>query len=756
MRSKIKHFSRFFKNPAYVLVLLVSLAVVGAASAVAIRAFADGAPAGYELYHADHIYYLDGQATKAKIMSGDVTIGNLHLTSEYVPGSAITADKLQDSNGTKLSEMDGFKDHTEELTYRIQIDDYDPLDCNVYFSCTVNGTPYTTGSYFSYDSQYDDINSNIDLNDAIYYLGEASDWNLTNSDFEAALPISGQFWSSNYGSDYSGSEKYSVGSGITYYRLFTSLIPDQLSIAASYPTESQYGSDISLTYNSEGNFSYTTSSVDLPFPEDDDATSSYQIVFYNGDTKVKSADLPQKIIMEADNSTTQILSVKGGKACLYGLDGSYYKYNPTTSVYGYLPMSVKMVYDYSNYPEKGSAATPDWGYTDGGHLLESVNRKFDIYQLSYYDPPVTSESFTLADSGSSPTFTPPRTEDKTCPTSYWVLKNHLDYNYSPGNNISVSQAQSAGVLTEPAFNADTGYYECEFPVEPLFEECFFRLNYHENYWYNYAGVKEGLSDNDKYELYRYQYMNGNTPNPDPPIPTITVKSPGEVNSSITYNHEYETFQYWTENADGTGTQRNANTTWQPTAIRDIDLYAQWEPKVYHITYDFQSPTGSDDNVTVKGNWWYSGSYHNQQEFTGFQKELRLSVDKAQTEPSDIYNRDFLSYAVNTQQIGETYYSNIKLACSDGSTFKYWSLSPRGSQVYSVSENNFTLGADGEYYVTVYAVWDGVTISYDRNGKWPVSNMPENEIIPLTKLEGDGYTLSTQVPTAPNCVFNLNP
>ncbi len=749
MRSKIKHFSRLFKNPAYVLVLLVSLAVVGAASAVAIRAFADGAPAGYELYHADHIYYLDGQATKAKIMSGDVTIGNLHLTSDYVPGSPITADKLADSNGTKLSEMDGFKDHTDELTYRIQIDDYDSLDCNVYFSCTVNGTTYTTvyPCYF-YRYSYDDINSTIDLNDAISELRSASDLELEETVIEEALHDNGQFWSSNY----TGSEKYSVGSGITYYRLFTSVIPAQLSIAASYPTESQYGSDISLTYNSEGNFSYTTSSVDLPFPEDDDATSSYQIVFYNGDTKVKSADLPQKIIMEADNSTTQILSVYGSDTCLYGLDGSYNKYNSTTGVYGYLPMSVKMVYDYSNYPEKGSAATSDWGYTDVGNLLGSVNRISDIYQLSYSDPPVTSESFTLADSGSSPTFTPPHTENKTCPTSYWVLKNHLDYNYSPGNHISVSQAQSAGVLTEPAFNAATGYYECEFPVEPLFEECFFRLDYHENYWYNYAGVKEGLSDNDKYELYRYQYMNGNTPIPEPPIPTITVKSPGEVNSNITYNHKYETFQYWTENADGTGTQRNANTTWQPTAIRDIDLYAQWEPKVYHITYDFQSPTGSVDNVTVKGNWGYSGSYHNQQEFTGFQKELRLSVDKAQTEPSDIYNRDFLSYAVNTQQIGETYYSNIKLACSDGSTFKYWSLSPRGSQVYSVSENNFTQSADGEYYVTVYAVWDGVTIQYNNNGKWYASNMPDSTIIPVSELDGDGYTLSTQIPTATNCVF----
>ena len=766
MQSKLKHFSRFFKNPAYVLVLLVSLAVVGTASAVAIKAFADGAPAGYELYYADHIYYLDGQAAKAKLVCNAVTKGDLRLTSDYVPGSPITADKLEDSNGTKLSTMDGFKDHLDELTYNVQ-NSY--IDRYVYFSCTVGDTTYTTSDYdfdCNYESEYYNIDDTAiwfsDVVSNLYnnqYGGSELDWN----DFSDALIANGKFWNANLGRDYSGSEKYSVGSDddFTYLRVFSSIMRDSLYFTASYNSETQYGGEITLYYNSVNNFSYTKDKVYLPIPQNN-SIASYDIVFYDSsDIEVNRATLPRDILLDVENDGTHILSIRYSSACLYQLNNEY-SISGSSGHTAYLPMSVKMVYDYSNYPEKSSTATPNWGYTDVGSLLGSDNQISDVYTLSY-GLPFVYESFTLAGTTQSPTFTPPNTEDKTCPTSYWVLKNHLDYNYSPGDDVQVYYAEEAGVLTTPAFDPDTGYYTCEFPVEPLFEDCYFTLTYHENYQYNWQGEKVAADgDNDGMEIYRYQYMDGNIPIVNPAMPVITVKSPESIlnkwgSPGMANDHRHETFQYWTrENTmaiadfDGyAGDKYHANDTWTQETVKNINLYAQWDPKTYHITYHFQSPTGNDDDVTVKGNW-YDGSSHNKEAFDGFEKELQLSVDKSKTSPAGAYTHSIIGYSVNEQYIEGRYYYNIKLECP-GSNFKYWSLSPSGSQAYNIYDENYTLHADGEYYADVYAVWDGLTIQYNANGK-SASNMPENEIIPLTKLDGDGYTLSTQVPTATNCVF----
>ena len=457
--------------------------------------------------------------------------------------------------------------------------------------------------------------------------------------------------------------------------------------------------------------------------------------------------------------------------------------NSTASTRLKQPVAVIAKYDYSRYksPDGNNIKDPE-GF-DG---TEAAVYRSDMYNL--FDQESVYGEFTLPDNDKSPKFMPQGT-DVWCATEFWRNKGNASSRYEKDGYVQLGELSGTNGLygddlkARFTFNNDTGYWEKVVLIEPIFERCYLNLTYHDSYWDEYHDYNDETGEDipgysDYYlscEVYPYIYKDddGNLL-AEPLAPSAKIKTPKNLTwkysdgysadyNSLMYNHKGEKFKSWNYQPDYNGDALDAGIALE--LHTNMDVYAQWDVIIYHIIYEYNSPTGDDNDIVIKGDYYNDeGSYVSGQPIPEtIPKTITFSKDTNRDNPSDldIFNNIGYDGSYYVSEYANKYY-DIKLGLSDtavvpdGTEFQYWSLTNNSDgtndSCYSLHLGDFKEGADGEYYVTIYAIWSQPTyrlVYYEnkQDAADTVSNMPEPREVDITYTElKNGYTLSDAKPT----------
>lgn len=805
MSSKTK---RFFSNPLYLLVAVVSVAMLAVGSVLAFNALAaNGVNQYYYVFNMSHIYY--NGATED--VCARVYYQDIRSTAEKWKVTRV--DKLSSTNSTPYFTTDGsdtFSPNStthSELTITADVPDENSPGWNktvwIYKRWRSSGLYYcqclgstTVGNLIASGN----LSSSLYAGSSYTNYPNASSMDGTVTDTTYADDDCGKFVNPTY---------------ITYYYAISDTKPYTFTgtggTSTSIPSgvyNASFLKNVELFYAANPDIEYTAEykeRIDVQYRDYLLKKSTISDFAFASDVKIP---IPKDEFLSIVNARIDILSgdkqtvLYSANIYTYNLDSRYdyitylncggndsieleqWLYNKQTGSAGSsninVPVSLTVKYDYSHYKSADGSNIQDPG--DLEEKSEFYKTDLDtVWQSGIFD----YQSFTFADSDNSPLFHPQDSEsDVWCETEFWRSKDNPASRYEKGSETQIdSLARTSGMIGDALkaqfkFNNSTGYWERKVLIEPIFKNCYLKLQYHDS-WYNEYRYDENWNLSPGYEdyyqcteVYPYVYKDDsggllNTPAP----PSVKVKSTSNVNWQDCYdyydfmsNHPGEKFVHWSTEVDNKGTLYQVDNTFEMSS--DTDLYAQWNNIVYHIVYDYHSPTGSDDDIIVNGN-----GYNGITDITTiWPKEIIFSKDTSKNDPDhlNIFDNNGFSYGYgyydpsSYQDASYNYYSGIYLELSDtatvpdGTSFQYWSLtnySDRENEyVYTINQADFKEADNGEYYVTVHAIWSQpkYKLVYNENKKDAsdtVSNMPDPAEATVTYAElQNGYALSSTIPT----------
>jgi len=227
-----------------------------------------------------------------------------------------------------------------------------------------------------------------------------------------------------------------------------------------------------------------------------------------------------------------------------------------------------------------------------------------------------------------------------------------------------------------------------------------------------------------------------------------------------------TFGGWNTNANGTGTNYSANTSYTPTS--NIRLYAKWNGNTYTITFNANEGTGITASVTATygspmpvittyptkaglyfagyfdaatgGNKYYTSNLASARNWDKTMDATLYAQWSASLEVTIIFHSNDGTDQTRTQNVQE--YASTTLRSNDftraGYNFAGWATTASGPIVYA-NGANYTVSATD---VPLYAVWTlnperSITFhSNDENNQTKTQNVPENT---QTTLDANMFT-----------------
>ncbi|MDD6396637.1 MAG: InlB B-repeat-containing protein [Firmicutes bacterium] len=822
MLSKAK---KFFSNPIYLLASVASVAILTVGAVLAFNALAandDGtldSGHNYKPYNIDYFYfYLYGEDANVYAQTyyqeiEDVqeqwTVDNWSAGSSgpYVYFKKVDASEDDpsfssgDVDGSNLTVTATAPDssapgwNTKVWVYKRKYQSTYPRG---YQYCCVGNT--TVGALLAGKS-------------GSLTVVDGYDYTKSNVDF-ASLPLDTTAADSAYVSDFSTSSEYYYAIGDTKPHTYTG----QTGYSGTL-TSAGYLSDMELFCAADSGIVYQ---ADYQITKDV-AWNKYPLQKSPAGDFVFATDVavPMCTNDSAPVDRLRIDIVDASGTCLHGIDYiSIGELDDSRESYAYLdvygncnivseewpqyagstdfnvPIGIIVKYDYSRYTNSNGSNIQDPGNLDG---TDAYVYRTDLSSASGQGGDL-SGSWNMPDDSNSPSFKPEGT-DSWRATEFWRMKDNFSLKYAKGESVYLNDVMKAYGLKGDegkvlyTFNNETGYWEKEILVEPLFEGGYVSLTYHDSYWneekdWDDVNNQHIPGYSDRYvstELYAYEYKdkNGNLL-ADPVVPTAALKAPESLSwkdsygysvdiSDFTSYHSGEKFKAWNGQENGLGTAYAKGDT--VTLNSDVDVYTQWDVITYHIVYDYHSPTGDDDDIVLKGGYYDDDwNYIGDQTITeSIPKEITFSKDTSKDDPSGLNIFDSMgSYTINAydgKNVGLAHdYRNIKLGFTEaaaasvpsGLNFQYWSLTNNSDEEnYErdyVEFSDFTENTDdesrviGDYYVTVHAIWSQptYTLVYNENKKDSldeVTGMPDPRRVTVKYSElSNGYGLSDAKPT----------
>ncbi len=535
-----------------------------------------------------------------------------------------------------------------------------------------------------------------------------------------------------------------------------------------------YGDKITLKKSTTDDFAFAQN-VQMPIcTQQNSYVLGARAVVYDMDgNELHTVKLSTSLAIDDSIDTYAFFNLYGSN---YISQGNWlYQYVTSTSgTYAVnMPISVTIKYDYSRYKSADGSNINDPGALEGQELLVY---KSGLDDVTYQDEYLNGATFDLADDPNAPQFKPQGVE-QWCDTEFWREKDNVSSRLSKGT-VNASSIAFPGVYGDAlkelfTFNNETGFWERTVLIEPIFEDCYLNLTYHDSYWSETLWDEETGEEYSGYwdyfsatEVYVYVYKDSSNNLLDSPVaPSVKIKDPKYVRWGVNYeenfiyNHLGETFVDWNTEPNNTATSYDIGDTL--TMNDHVDVYAQWNANIYHLKYEFHSPTGSYDDISFEG-----------KENFPTNREVILSKDTTKENPPGgniFHNRlswynasyNLYEYCYFDEDGWRTASSSLYLELKDGATvpsgtaFQYWSLTNNDGENEPCSDiyiSDFEEGDDGEYYITVHAIWTqpSYTLIYEENKQAAsdtVSGMPDptSETIKYADLQS-GYALSTAKPT----------
>lgn len=804
MSRKIK---RFLRNPLYLLATVVSVAVLAVGSVIAFNALAanGGLNDNYNIFNLSYLYY--GGATEdvyarvyyqdtqsvseawkvASISKTSATSSTTYFStdgstsfvpsSSAYPGLSITANAPGSSSPGWNKTVWIYKKWRKRPYYYCQClgsttvgnliasgnfssSLYSGSKCTIYSNASTLGDLVTDTTDADPDADTDIYSGQTDVG-YFYTISEDKPYYFTGTHYATTA--------SNYPSGL-----YDASSCLTNIELFYAADPN-------FEYTAQYNKDVYVQYreymlkkSTVADFAFA-SNVRIPVPKNT-STSNPKIEIWSHDKQTLLYTSTRDFysgVSEKYNYLEYLNSDGNGKDSFVLEEWRYnYQAHEIGSSSVSLPVSITVKYDYSRYKSSDGSNIKDPGDLDGTSTTyqSALSDAASGLALSYLG------SFTFADDAASPLFHPQDSDSSVwCETEFWRNKDGVTTRFEKGNAVQIASLfgdkRGDAMKADFTFNNSTGYWECEVLIEPIFENCYLTLQYYDGVYESGRYLQYDVSD---MEIYPYVYKDDSGGLLSTPAqPSVKLKSTSNISwiyASDDYdgkflpNHIGEKLFGWNTQGDNRGTSYDVNDTL--TMEGNTNLYAQWDAIVYHIIYDYNSPTGRDDDITVLS--------YGVDITESFPQKITFSKDESEDDPSDL--GIWSSWIVPSSFYPVTYYSyyssisldlNSTEKIPEGANvyFQYWSLTnyPDINSNVNVEDlyfqdprhpalDDFTEADDGDYYLTVYAIWNQPTykLVYNENKQSDadtVSNMPDPSEITLTLAElQKGYQLSSTTPT----------
>lgn len=264
---------------------------------------------------------------------------------------------------------------------------------------------------------------------------------------------------------------------------------------------------------------------------------------------------------------------------------------------------------------------------------------------------------------------------------YWTDAANTTTKYHPGDQIRMT----ANVTLTPKFSEET-------PGQT------YSVTYHSNFGTGQEYTPtESIKNNDLFTIKAYK---------DTKLP----------------NREDYEFKEWNTKSDGTGKTFEAGSSARMNGANDNDLYAQWQPCTYTLTYDANGGYfGSVENTTTteemipagKHDLLYTSAYTPNHEktsegkdviFLGWSEEKENVLTKA-----DVNNANAIASSIITE---------VNIPAVD-TVYAVWGLDEDGSHIPDVFE---------------------ATVTYEiKNGTWADGKDTKTEVIQVKELKGGVWT-----------------
>ena len=269
------------------------------------------------------------------------------------------------------------------------------------------------------------------------------------------------------------------------------------------------------------------------------------------------------------------------------------------------------------------------------------------------------------------------TGEKATKFLYWTDAANTTTKYHPGDQIRMT----ANVTLKPKFSEET-------PGQT------YSVTYHSNFGTGQEYTPtESIKNNDLFTIKAYK---------DTKLP----------------NREDYEFKEWNTKSDGTGKTFEAGSSARMNGANDNDLYAQWQPCTYTLTYDanggyfssVENTTTTEGMITAgQHDLLYTPEYTPNHEQTSEGKDV-IFLGWSTTQQNKVLSKSDVN---NATSIASNIITKVNIPAVD-TVYAVWGLDEDGSHIPDVFE---------------------ATVTYEiKNGTWADGNNKQKEVIQVKKLE----------------------